>query len=350
VAQHSIAELTDDRVLYRSLEPVDATLPGLRALGPELGLAPGYLPRKRDAAYAQVVLEIARIAQRRRDARIGLLLVLGDTDNDRYLGRTLAQISGVPTFTFIGCEKPDLPSELVWHESLATASRWSLITQFIATIAERHDQVSSREIVALVDIDKTLLGPRGRSDGGIDAARVEAAELTAAALLGDAFNIGDFRVAYRELCRSSYHPFTEDNQDFVAYTALLISTGASDLEAVRRAVQDGSGFAALIARDGVALPDRMQPVHRMIVAATCAGDPTPFKQFRHQEFATTTARMLNGELPLCGELFAALTRLRNNGALCIAASDKPDEASLPDNEQRQAGMLPLHHTPAFVRG
>jgi hypothetical protein len=350
-AQHSIAELTGDRVLYRDLQPIDPELPGLRELAPELGISPGRLPRKRDADYARVVLRIAQIAQEQRGAALAGLLVLGDTENDRRLGLGLAELSGLPALTFIGVEAPDLPTELRWEGPLAHASRWGLIDEFLTQAAVRGLPLDAG-LVVLADIDKTLLGPRGRSDGSIDSARVEAAEATARDLLGEQLDTGAFRAAYTGLCSSSFHPFTEDNQDYVAYSALLVATGVVSVEAIRAGIAEGSpgGFVELVARTREVLPERLLPTHNAMLAALRAGDPTPFKAFRRQEFVATVRRMQSGELPLCGELFAALTRLKDAGALCLAASDKPAEASLPDEAQHQAGLLPLHRTPAALRG
>lgn len=346
-ALHTIAELTDDRVLYRDLEPVDRSLPGLRSLAADLGLPPGFLPRKRDDGYARVVLAIACAAQQQRGERVGLLLVVGDTENDRRMGAGLEKVSGVPTLTFIGCDKPALPPTLEWQGGLAVGTRWSLLDAFLEEALARHGAVPQRQAVVVADIDKTLLGPRGRSDGGIDAARVEAAEWTAAELL-PSLDRHWFRTVYRELCQGSFHPFTEDNQDFVAYTALLVSSGIIDLAVLCGQIGDGLRFATLVEELAGQLPEPLIATNSAITAALQAGDPTPFKAFRHQEFAATVGRMASGELPLCGEVFAALARLRAAGALCMAASDKPAEASLPTAQQLAAGLLPLHRTPAAI--
>jgi hypothetical protein len=350
-ALHTIAELTDDRVLYRDLQPVDPELPGLRELAPELGIAPGRLPRKRDADYARVVLGIARIAQQRRGEELGALLVLGDTENDRRLGLGLAEIAGAPTFTFIGVDAPDLPVELRWEGTLAQASRWFLIDDFLEQVGGRGAHAHAG-LVILADIDKTLLGPRGRSDGSIDSARVDAAEATATQLLGSELDAEAFRAAYKGLCHSRFHPFTEDNQDYVAYTALLTAAGVLRLEELRSRLDARSlgSFLEVASRASEAVPPRLAPVHKEVLAALHLGDPTPFKAFRHQEFVATVRRMESGELPLCGELFAALTRLKDAGALCVAASDKPAEASLPDAAQRAEGLQALHRTPAMLKG
>jgi hypothetical protein len=92
-----------------------------------------------------------------------------------------------------------------------------------------------------------------------------------------------------------------------------------------------------------------------------AGDPTPFKAFRYNEYLTTAARfggshdmplddLLQNHIVLTQEVREAAEALRARGALLFGISDKPDEASLPNAEQAQAGMLPLHHLPTIAVG
>jgi hypothetical protein len=42
--------------------------------------------------------------------------------------------------------------------------------------------------------------------------------------------------------------------------------------------------------------------------------------------------------------------LRERGALIFGVSDKPDEASLPNEVQAKAGMRPLHHLETLAVG
>ncbi len=63
-ALSALADFIDDRIVYRNLRPVDARLPALSDLRAELSLAPGAVPRKNEADYARVVVEILKHARR----------------------------------------------------------------------------------------------------------------------------------------------------------------------------------------------------------------------------------------------------------------------------------------------
>jgi hypothetical protein len=76
---------------------------------------------------------------------------------------------------------------------------------------------------------------------------------------------------------------------------------------------------------------------------------------------TTVARF--GELPeaspeaflqqriaITQEVRAAALALHDRGALLFGLSDKPDEASVPNEAQAQAGMVPLHELQTLVVG
>jgi hypothetical protein len=346
----TIADLTADRVFYRDLEPCDASLPGLATLRERLGLPAGLLPRKRDRAYAQVVLALAEIAQAQRGGGpLGALLVIGDTENDRLLAEYLDSIPGAPAaYGFIGEDRPVAEAQLRWDGPGASATRWSLVGDWAGELERRG--VAWDRAALLIDIDKTLLGPRGRSDGAIDDSRAEGALHIAGNLLGATFDAGLFRRTYAELCRREWHSFTLDNQDYVVSTALLAVSGALQLEELRARVADGSlrSFPALLAASVGAVPPALAGLHAQLRERVAAGDPTPFKQFRRAELVATLARMADGRLTLCGEIFSLARQLIGAGALCMAASDKPAESALPSPEQRAAGLRPLHHTPARI--
>ncbi len=346
----TIADLTADRVFYRDLEPCDPRLPGLSALRGQLGLPAGLLPRKREAAYARVALALAEAAQAQRGGPpLGALIVIGDTENDRLLTRFLADLPGAPAaYGFIGVDRPVAPESLSWDGPVASATRWALLHPWAAQLERRG--VRWERAALLVDIDKTLLGPRGRGDGAIDDARAEGALAVAAEQLGAGLDIPLFRRVYAELCRQEWHEFTLDNQDYVTSTALLIASGALSYEELEAEVDEGrlASFADMLDAVTPQLPPALAPLHAELRERVAEGDPTPFKQFRRAEFVATVARMADGRLTLCGELVALAERLIAAGALCLATSDKPAESALPSPAQAAAGMLPLHRVPARV--
>ncbi len=344
----TISDLTGDVVLYRDLEPCDPALPRLDELRARAGLPGGPPPRKRESAYARVVLALAEQLQAARGAPpLTALAVLGDTDNDRLLAAHLREVSSLPCYGFIGEDRPVAPESLSWQGDTAHATRWHLIAQWVAALEERG--VEWARCAILIDIDKTLLGPRGRSDGAIDDARSEAALAVAADALGDALDVPAFRRIYAELCRKEWHGFTLDNQDYVAAAALLLATGAADLEELRAEVAAGEvSFGDFLAATALDVRPELAPLHAELRARVAEGDPTPFKAFRRAELTATLARMADGRLTICGVLFTHCRDLARRGALLLAASDKPAESALPSPQQLAAGMLPLHRMPARI--
>jgi len=344
----TIHDLTGDAVLYRDLEPCDPALPRLATLRARLGLPPGPPPRKRDAAYAHIILALAHAAQAARGGPpLTALAVLGDTDNDRLLAAHLRATGPLPSFGFIGEDRPVAAEAMSWQGDTAIATRWHLIAPWAAEVARRGGNLARAAI--LIDIDKTLLGPRGRSDGAIDDARAEGAVAISNALLLGRLDVPVFRRVYAELCLKPWHSFTLDNQDYVVAAALLLATGAADLDTLRAELSDGTAsFPDFLAATAHSVRPELAQLHAELSARVAEGDPTPFKAFRRAELTATLARMADGRLTLCGDLFDLCRNLADQGALLLAASDKPAESALPAPEQLAIGMLPLHRTPAIV--
>jgi hypothetical protein len=342
----TIADLTGDAVLYRDLEPCDPALPRLADLRTSLGMPAGPPPRKRDRDYARLILALALAARRLYGGPpLTALAVIGDTENDRMLASHLAALGELPTYGFIGEDRPVADESLTWQETIATATRWHLVTPWAATLEQRG--VDWAGMALLIDIDKTLLGPRGRSDGAIDDARAEGA-LAVAHTFYPELDVAGFRRSYAELCRKEWHPYTLDNQDYVVATALLATAGALSLDGLRMVIETGKPprFAATLAAASALTPPGLAALHRELSARVAEGDPTPFKAFRRAELTATLERMADGRLTLCQDIFALGRRLAGCGALCLAASDKPAESALPAPAQQASGVPALHHMPA----
>lgn len=362
-SETTIADLTGDRVIYRDLQPCDPTLPGLSALRDALGLPPNVLPRKRDSDYARVIMALlAHVQTRLGIAPLQMLLVVGDTDNDRRMAAHLRTVSGLPVLAFIGADQTDAPPQLVWDGATATANRWELLNAWLDHVDQfrftRADPPAWSQVGLLLDIDKTLLGPRGRCDAPIDEARAEGALAVAQEVLGIGMpgssaprTEATFRELYATLCQSDYHGLTLDNQDYTVFITLLLTDGVLTLEELRQGMQDETlgSFTTLLHAVEPRLSPALRPLHAEVRAADAAGDPTPFKAFRHAEFAATVARMADGRLTFCHEVVTAARALIAQGVFCIAASDKPAEASYPTPAQVAVGLLPLHRTPARIR-
>jgi hypothetical protein len=363
-AEISLYDLFGDLVIYRDLNAVDVRLPRFADIWREVGLAGPATPRKLDEAYAQA---LARLLQAAADGPVDEIVYIGDTmlsDGGAFLN--LRRHTGWRGWCFIGAEK-DQALHVTEQDGLYQANRWRALVDFAGWLCEQGAQLNERTVV-LVDIDKTLLGARGRNDGAIDRARVAAIEATLAEALGPSYDHGVFRRAYAALNIPKYHPFTADNQDFLAYTCMMLLAGATTLDELLAAIEAGQvasyrDFMARVDAQKTQLsPATVVALHDDIYARTLAGDLTPFKAFRRREYRETVDRM--GNLPegtplaqrfveeICAtqEVVDMVRWLAGHGSLLIALSDKPDEATTPTPELAAAGYLPLHRKTADIVG
>ena len=367
----TLAALFGDFVVYRNLEPVDPRLPGLRRLWPEAGLDEYRVPRKTEPAYARVLVRILCAAQQARFAErpngappLSKILFIGDTlMNDGTCARNLGEM--IPLRGFIGRDRLDESTHVTVDGPLYIANRWSALADFLDWAAAQGF-VPGEGMALIVDIDKTVLGARGRNDHAIDKARITAVEDTVARTLGDEFDRETFRRVYDELNQPAHHPFTMDNQDYLAYVSLMVSGGVYDFSRLTKDLEQHRlrSFAQFMAACGERLADRPRPglqqVHDEVMAYVNAGDPTPFKRFRFREFETTASALratapdlspdvaLAEHIVLTREVLDAARFLAERGALLFLYSDKPPESSLP--REGQAEQHALHHIPAYVVG
>ncbi|MFQ6016018.1 MAG: hypothetical protein ACE5NP_11320 [Anaerolineae bacterium] len=363
-----LGDLLGDFVSYRNLEPVDERLLGLGAIRAQLGLAANYIPRKTEPAFATVIVHFLRQLQSllAPDRPLEHLLYIGDTAmNDGMAIANLGQ--HLPILGFIGHEKLAEEERIEVRQGLMIANRWTALADFLSFIEGEGFPLEEGTAV-LVDLDKTAFGARGRNDGAIDRARVEAVRCTVEGVLGADFHYEEFRAVYDELNQPRYHPFTADNQDYLAYVALMVSGGAYDFAALLQDLDVGrlSSFPQFVAacarRVGQGQFVRLLPIHEEVYSNLQRGDPTPFKSFRYREYVATVARMdflpddtdqgelLAQEIVITGEVAEVARYLKERGMLLFGLSDKPDEASIPKLELEQEGYLPVHRTQMKVVG
>ena len=93
----TLADLFEDWVVYRNLEPLDRRVPGLKNAGYRMGLTEEGIPRKLDKEYAKAALwiceEARTVAGFTKPAEE--LLLIGDTlVNDGTAFRNLETLSG----------------------------------------------------------------------------------------------------------------------------------------------------------------------------------------------------------------------------------------------------------------
>ncbi len=368
----TIDAILGDMIVYRNLEPMETRLLGLHAIAPSLGIAPHATPRKSEPNYARVMTHLLHSARALEAPRATLrrLIFVGDTRmNDGLAFRNLCGAGGWAGAAFIGSEnrKPD-EQELVNADGLTTmvANRWHMLFDFAAHLDAVGFAVDENTVVVL-DLDKTTLGARGRNDHVIDTARLAAVRETIATLLGADFDIGQFETSYALLNQPEFHPFTSDNQDYLTYLCLILGSGAASLDTMVREIRDGTltRFADYLQRiDGIkgALSPNLRDLHGDIYTRVAAGDPTPFKAFRYNEYRATVSRMghmpgdatidalLAQEILITQEVLQVATHWRDLGALIFGLSDKPDEASVPSTVLAEQGYKPLHQTPTHAVG
>ncbi len=357
----TLAQFLGDAIVYRNLEPLDARLAGLQASWQRLGLTSSAIPRKTDLEYATALADFLQQAQRARGVTTPLrqLLFVGDT---AMLDGTAARNVGHywPMRGFIGAERAQQPAQIQFEGELMLANRWGALGDFLAWV--RREGVPCDESTALLlDLDKTLVGARGRNDKAIDTARVEAVYGTMRATLGARFDEGAFRAVYDALNQPAYHPFTADNQDYLAYVCLMVVGGIcpeaelwADLKA--GTLQRIEQFVERCEERRVAMPIALSQAHDEVRTGLAQHDPTPFKAFRRREYRETVARMdwlpdetpvadvLTREIVITNEVASLATWMARQGALVFALSDKPDEASLPTPELAGEGCQPIHRT------
>jgi len=368
----SVHEFLGDLVVYRNLVPLDLRLPPLAEMRPQVGLPEGLIPRKSEPEYARVMVHLLQQA-RALDApgtSIERLVYLGDTRmNDGTAFANICRAGGWAGLAFIGAEQ-DGPArvEVVEQEegALYLANRWAALADFDRFCRERGFPLDERTAV-IVDLDKTALGARGRNDHVIDQARVEAVRHTVGDLLGDSFNPEDFQAAYACLNQPEFHPFTADNQDYLAYVCLILGSGLYALEPLVAEVRAGHmrTFEQFIAgvddRTGE-LSANLRHIHSSVYALVQQGDPTPFKAFRYNEYRATVERMgwlgddapvaelLGKEIVITQEVREVALAWRKRGALLFGLSDKPDEASIPTDDLAAQGYRPIHRVETHAVG
>lgn len=367
-----LADFFGDLVIYRNLEPLDRRIQGRRAASYKMDIPADAIPRKQDRDYAKAAVWIAKQAQKLRKSRAELseILFLGDTlYND---GRAFVNMRDVAEWTgacFIGGEKlAEAPAAEVDSEQIFSANRWAAISDWMKWVLQQGLHVDERTLV-VVDIDKTALGAKGRNDHVINMARLDGIFRTMNAVLGEHFDRAQFERHYAELNRGRYHHLTQDNQDYLAYICMVVNTGLISYDELLKEIQNGSldnfeQFLRWVDSRMMIHPqsgETLRQVHESVIGSVRNGDPTPFKQFRRQEFITTVERMGNlpddapiaellaHEITLTQEVCELIEWVRGRNCLLLCLSDKPDEASCPDLHI-SASLPPVHQAPTHRVG
>lgn len=351
---------------------MDPRLPSLEELSRSAEISSGRIPRKLERDYARVMVEYLRQARRLTlaNGELRKLFYIGDTQlNDGMAFTNLCKAGEWRGLAFIASENDEeerIAIERQDDQIVCLANRWSALSHLDDYLGEVDTHVDEATVV-VIDLDKTAIGARGRNDQVINQARIEAVKETLIALVGEGFSLPDFQVAYDLLNQPEFHPLTEDNQDYLAYICLILSSDLWDLSGLVDGWREGQissfrHYLELVEGSKGALSVPLQAIHAEVLARTREGDPTPFKDFRRTEYLTTVGRMgalgegasvermLSEEILITAEVKQEAERWAGDGALLFGLSDKPDEASVPSREQAEAGYQPIHRTMTHVVG
>jgi hypothetical protein len=300
-------------------------------------------------------------------AQITEMLLIGDTfANDGGAYSRLAQATGWAGAAFIGTETLEQPFKTSWRGDIFVANRWQGLAKWLEALQTRGLKLDDNTVV-IVDIDKTAFGARGRNHRPIDAARIQAMSQTVQQALGDDADINAFTEIYLDLNQQKYHDLTDDNQDYLAYISILVGAGIMPLAKVHldHAKGDLNDFATFIDRvqpSRSGMPAGLAKIHDAVLEAYQAKDPTPFTDFRRNEYLMTVENM--GQLPdnapdsarkqeeicLTQEVWDACRWLQTRGVTITSFSDKPDEACAPNTELAELGYQSIHNTPTHLLG
>lgn len=363
--KRTVEEVYGSWIIYRRLEPLTNQLAGLRKAGSKMEIDADRIPRKHEEDYARASMWFINESRRiqSKKAPIQELLFIGDslyTDGTAF--QNLIALSNWKGSCFIGHDDPasKATSEVHAQQGLYLANRWSALLSWIRWTLERGFLLNEVTAV-IVDIDKTLLGAKGRNDHVIDSARLHGIYRTMDAVLGTNFDREAFERQYAELNKAEYHPITADNQDYLAYICLVLNANLLQLDELVGEVQKNrlDNFEQVTNWVNTRLMmnptggERLRQVHEAVMMAMHSGDPTPFKRFRQEEFLTTAERMgkladsssvdelLQDEITMTREVVDISEWLADRGCTLLCMSDKPDESACPP--QHLAGeFLPLH--------
>jgi len=363
----TLADFMGDHVVYRNLEPMQEGLRGLSEVWGRIGLDHYFVPRKTAPEYAHALMDFLAQAQAHRGVSQAFerLLFIGDTlMNDGTAARNVGEYLSL--MGFIGSERSAEPRTVDIQGDLMVANRWGALADYVQWVRDAGFICDERTAL-LIDLDKTSLGARGRNDKVIDGARVRAVQRTMRAALGDQFDEEAFRAVYDPLNQPTYHYFTADNQDYLAYICLMVTGRVyepselwADLES--EAITSIESFVAACGQRRNNMSPGLLEAHIEVDKGITAQDPTPFKGFRRGEYLETIACMdvlgddadedavLASEIVVTAEVASVASQMAKQGVLVFGISDKPDEASVPSTAQVAEGLAAIHRTPMKVYG
>lgn len=363
----TIADLLGGFIAYRNLRPIDLRLRGAT------DALPRSIPRKGSHDHAIVVADILRGAHRlvhgTESASPSRLMYVGDSASSdvRAFGHLcrITQWEGRALIVSETAEPATVRADVVDGGTVLFANRWHALPRLVEQ-SRAAGYGDDRQTIVVIDIDKTLIGARGRNSIPLDRARFRAALDAARSVSGDAVDGTLLEINLREFDRPAWHPLTADNQDVVAYVALIATSGTFRVDELRswQHVEQG-GFPSLLADLGKRrhlMSPWIRDLHDAICDQVNRGSPTPFRAFRQSEYWATrnaisrradvagAAERLDSEIVLTEEVWSAARSWQSRGCVVFGLSDKPDEACFPPDSSPPDVALPLHRIPMPIIG
>lgn len=367
----ALADLFEDWIVYRNLRPLDRRIPGLEQVAQVWGLPQGWVPRKaKDPEYVCVLIQfIAWMQHVRNRPSVQHLIYVGNRQSrDQATLRHWREWADVPVFSFLCEEDLEQAAGSTVDGGDMAANRWGAMADFAAFLRDEHVPLSASTAV-VVDMDKTIIAARGRNSEPLNRSRVEGVQLMVQDVLGEAFEEPRFRAVYGELNQAKYHFFTEDNQDYVTYAALIASALIYSINDIVEdlAYERFTTFGGFldITRELLEASPRaagLWPVYQEVAARYAQRDPTVFKSFRAKQYESTLRRLdrlpadapeealLAEEIVITREVWDWLDYARRAGASLLLISDRPDESLIPSEALRAQGCRPVHQLPLKVVG
>lgn len=330
-----INTIFEDYIVFRELNPVKKELSSFSKFKETLGL--NFLPRKKDPEYARVLsLLFKEIGEFKK------IIYFGDTMlND---GGVIANLTNLKEYRVFGIITEEKEKDFITVKgNIILNTKWRNLFS-ILEILEKKGFLIDRETVVVIDIDKTLIGARGRNNKAIDRARMDAI----LSIMNDTFESVDierFEYIYSRLNRRSLHPFTGDNQDIVSIMSIVFY---GDYYALGRFIREFyigkwiepfEFLTSITVSKNSTVYDLLEEVKENLKNK----NPTAFPTFRKREFEFTIKRMdflpdkaevrklLNEEILITKEVYEVGKFAKERGALVFGLSDKPELSSIPDN-------------------
>ncbi|MFC1556315.1 hypothetical protein ACFL67_04445 [candidate division KSB1 bacterium] len=344
--QASLYDLFQENIIYRNLDIIDIRYPKFYEIKNQLHIQD--LPRKNSKDYASVVLSILRSINPDVDS----VLYFGDSQLDIALVQNIFEIQDIEVrgFIYSSHEYKDLP--VYYYKS------WEKIFDFITCCKKLIGQ----NTIAVFDLDKTIIGAKGRNESVINDVRFDAVYEQLKNLENSISRDSAKRIY--DILQLNHADYTQDNQDTTALLTILIAHRIIDFDKLD---EFKKGNVKLTDLTSLAMLDCDNDLLKKLTAEIqkklSKRSPTFFIPFRESEFKATIARfnrypkekgvefIVNNEITITKEICDAVHFLNNNSVTCVCLSDKPDEAVFPASSANgKKQEKPLHLKQAKIVG